>query len=325
MKIGEIYNLNSFERFCDSASQTGFKDSQAGVVLARNLTAIDPTLFEKKYPELALVNSGIEVSNIGGYASVIQSLRILDKGDFTLTKDKDGNKGKISLSAEDSTIKVFPHAAHSEWSDDEVKEADLQGINLPSQFVATHNRLYLRKLDEIGLVGLGAGAVSTGLLNSTAFAALPAGGTIETRTAQQAYDEIATLLNTQFNSVNNAPEYKANRVIMPTRVMNRLQSVILNTAASADTVLAALQKNYPSVMFLASFRGDTTGNGGNLATSATVCYSNNSEAMKLRVPVPLEIGEIIKPASFQFRVDSKFRIAGLDVLETTAGYRLTGL
>jgi len=322
MKIGKLYNLAAVEAFVQSGAQAGFQDSHAGVVLARNLTAVDPKLFEKKYPELALMAAGLDIDNSGGYARNIQSLRILDEGDFKVNGDYDDNKGKISLSAEDSTLKVFPYAGHSIWSDDEVKEAELQNINLPSQFLSTHNKLYQRKLDEIGLIGLPG---STGLLNSAAFSSDSAANTAANLTAVQLYQEIADLITTQHNAVNNTPEYMANRVIMPVRVMNVAKSKLIGNEDTVVNVLEALRRNFPNVEFLASFRGDTTANGGNLATSSTVAFSNNDEAMKLRVPVPLTVGEIIKPSSFEFRVDSKFRIAGLDVLEATAGFRLTGL
>jgi hypothetical protein len=73
MKLGQLYNLEAIEKFTNSGEQVGFTDSQAGVVLARNLTAIDPRIFEKKYPELALLNSGIEIDNTGGYARQMNS------------------------------------------------------------------------------------------------------------------------------------------------------------------------------------------------------------------------------------------------------------
>ena len=47
--------------------------------------------------------------------------------------------------------------------------------------------------------------------------------------------------------------------------------------------------------------------------------------MKMRIPVPLTVGEIVKMSSFDFRVDSKYRIAGLDILEDSGGRILTGL
>jgi hypothetical protein len=94
--------------------------------------------------------------------------------------------------------------------------------------------------------------------------------------------------------------------------MNLLQAKIMDTAAGNASVLKALQDNHPSVKFLATVR----------ATTDMVAFSTSREAMVMRVPVPLTIGEIVKISSFNFLVDSKYRVGGLDVLESTAGYIL---
>ena len=136
MKIGQLYDLDRFKAFADSSKAAGFKDSSTGVILARNLTAVNPKVFEKKYPELSFVNSGIMVDNTGGYSRRIQSLRVIEQGDFADSSDLNSGKGRISLSAEDSFIKVFPKEAHSLWTDDDVKEADLQNIHF---YKLSHN------------------------------------------------------------------------------------------------------------------------------------------------------------------------------------------
>jgi hypothetical protein len=318
MKIGTLYNLDSFKGFQDSIKTSGFADSFAGSVLARNLTAVDPKIFEKKFPELAFINSGIQADNSGGYAKRIQSLRIQALGGFRSAGDASDNKGKISLAGEDTFIKVTEREAESKWSDSEIKEAELQGINLPQRYVQYHNAIYLREVDEIGLTGGELG--NKGLLNYAGFTATPAGGAIETLTGIQMYDAVAGLIIDQRNVVNNTPEYSANRVVMPVDVMNKLSVTILNTAAGSSTVMKALQDNFPDVVFLASFRAASVG-----GASATVAYANSDEAMKMRIPLALTIGEIVKLGSFNFHVDSKYRIAGLDVLEDTAGRILTGL
>jgi hypothetical protein len=322
MKIGQIYNLDAFQEFLDSADAQGFKDSAAGVVLARNLTAVDPKIFEKKYPELMFVNSGISVDNSGGYVSRIQSLRLVDEGEFAVNGDKDGNKGKISLEGEDNFIAVKNLEAQSEWTETDIKTAQLQNVNLPSRFVQTHNKVYLRTIDKIGLVGHDGG---TGLLNNTDFTSGAAAGAIDTLTALEMYTEISDLITDQNDAVNNTPEYMVNSVVMPTRVFNRLKKTMLNTANGSSTVLKALQDNFPEVTFQSTHRADTTANGGDLATSATVAYNNSSEAMVMRIPVPLQVGKIVQISSFRHHVESLARVAGLDILETTAGRILTGL
>lgn len=321
MKIGNIYNLDSFKQFLDSHKRSGFTDSYAGIVLARNLTAVDPRLFEKKYPDLNFVNSGIEANNTGGYARRIQSLRLVEQGKFKTAGDQSDTKGKISLTAEDSFLKVIEREGQSKWTESEIKEADLQGINLVTRYVEAHNKIYMREIDQVGYIGLDG---QKGLLNHADIVSSAAGGTIETRNAQQMYDEIAGLITDQWNGVNNTPEYMANRVDMPVRVFNKLAETILNTAAGSSTVLKALKDNFPGVSFQGTFRADNSTDLG-LGASSTTAYNNNSEAMVMRIPVPLTVGEIIKIGSFDFQVDSKYRVAGFDLLETTAARRLTGL
>ena len=322
MKIGNLYDLDSFKRFTDSGNKPGFTDAYAGTVLARNLTAVDPQIFEKKYPELSFVNSGIVADNSGGYARVIQSLRKRETGGFSTAGDSSGNKGKISLAGEDSSIQVVEREAESDWSDSEIKEAELQNINLVSDYVTAHNRIYLREVDEIGYLGIPDKSASTGLLNYAGFVSGAAVGAIGTLSAQQMYDAFADLITAQHNAVNNTAEYMANRVDTPIYVLNFLAVTILNTAAGAASVLTALKANFPGVEIRGTFRADDAGGAG---VSHTVAYTNNSEAMKMRIPTPLTVGEIIKLGSFNFPVDSKYRIAGLDILEDTGGYILTGL
>lgn len=317
MKLGNLYNLASFQKFLDSGGSLGFQDSVSGVVLARNLTAVDPKIFEKKYPELTFLNSGIQADNTGGYARRIQSLRLVEQGSFADAGDQAANKGKISLTAEDNFLKVFVKEAFSKWTDDEIQEAALQNINLPSQYMAAHNKIYNQLVDSIGFLGHNG---QKGLLNST-FTSGAATAAIAVATAQQLYDDLAGLITAQWNSVYNTPEYMANRVVMPTDVYNKIAAMMLNTANGSSTVLKALTDNFPGVAFTASPKADNVDGGG----SVTCAYSNNEDAMKMRIPIPLTIGEIVKVSSFDFQVDSKFRIAGLDILESTAGYYLTGL
>lgn len=320
MKIGNLYNIESFKRFLDSGSQNGFKDAAAGVVLDRYLTQVDPKIFEKLYPELAFMNSGVTVDNTGGYSRRIQSLRLIDQGEFTTSGDSSSDKGKISLYGEDSYLKVLVREAFSSWNDDEINEADLANVNIVSRFIEAHNKIYQREIDEIGFIGIPDVTASKGLLNYASFTSGAAGGAITTLTAQEMYDEIADLIIAQWNAVNNTPGYMADRVIMPVSIMNTLQATIMNSASTPKSVFLALKENFPSIGWSSTFRAESVS-----ATTVTIAFSSSDEVMKMRIPVPLTVGEIVKMSSFDFRVDSKYRIAGLDILEDTGGRILTGL
>jgi len=287
------------------------------------LEAIDPTLFEKKYPELAFVNSGIVADNSGGFVEQIRSLRTRPTGQFRVTGDKSSGKGVIGMSAETSFIRVRQREAESHWSETQINQAQLEGRNLPSEYIKNHNAIYLREVDEIGFLGVSEYAASKGLLNYGGFTSSAATGAIATLTAQQAYDDFSDLVISQWNAVNNTPEYMANRIVMPIYVMNRLTVLNLNAANGSNiTVLRLLQANFPGIVFSATFRADNAGGAG---VSHTVAYNNNIEAMKMRIPEPLTLGEILKITSFNYHVQSRYRVAGLDVLEDTAGYIMTGL
>ena len=317
MKIGNLYNTASFESFSDSLGQSGFADAFNGTVLSRNLTVVNPKLLEKKYPELTFVNSGITAENTGGFAKRIQSLRLIELGEFKEAGNDSDNGGKISLSAEDSFLKVKERQAETSWTRSEIEEAKMQNINIPSQYISATNRIYLREVDLAGFVGIG---TQTGLLNDAAFTSTAASGLAGVITAQALYDEISALVNDQFDGVNNTPEYMANMVTMPTGVFNVAQHQMLNTAGGTTTVLAALRANLPGITFNSSQRANVVGGG-----SVTVAYSTNPDAMVFRLPVPLQIGEVVKTGSFSFKTDYMYRVAGLDVLEGTAGRLLTGL
>lgn len=318
-KLKNLINTAAFKAFLASGGAPGFTDSANGVVLARHLTQVDPKVFEKLYPDLAFMNAGVDMDNTGGYAAKIQSLRLLDEGGFKDAKDRSSNKGKISLTGEDSTILVTERDANSKWSDTDIKQAELANINLPSRYIQTHDKIYRRELDEYGLVGNDAKGIK-GVLNYAGYTTDTAAGRIETLAAQDMYDEIEGIITAQRNAVNNTVGYMGNVFITQTRVINKLNATMLNTASGVGTVLNALKINFPDVMFLGTSRGDSATN-----TGRSTIFANSNEALKMRIPLPLTIGTIEKEGSFNFTVDSKYRIAGVDFLEDTAGQTLIGL
>ncbi|AUR84236.1 major capsid protein [Vibrio phage 1.052.A._10N.286.46.C3] len=320
MKIGDVYNLKAFQAFKDSGA--AFKDSGfAGTVLARNLEAIDPTIFKKQFPELALIGSGIVVDNTGGYAEKIRSRRTRPVGTFRNAGDASDNKGKITIAGETQFINVIEREAESDWTDTQIKQAELEGINLPQEFIAAHNDIYMREIDEAGLVGING---NKGLFNYPGFASSAAAGDAASLTPAQLYEAIAELITDQATAVNNTVNYKAGLVLLPVSVMNIANKKILDSSGGygIGSVMKALRENFPEIDFKDSFRGN---NGFDGTVSSTVAISTSRESMLMRIPETLRIGEIVKLGSFHFHTDSKYRVAGIDVLEDSAGRILTGL
>jgi hypothetical protein len=315
MKLGQLYDLKKISAIQNAAPQRpagNFLDADPGLLIASSLRYIDPKIFEKKYPELAFVNSGIEVDNSGGYAEFIMSRRKDIAGGFRNALDDSNNKGKISLKSDNSQIRVIERSAFSEWSDTQIKQAQIEGINLPSDHIVAHNQVYLKEVDEFGYIG-NTEAKTQGLLNYSDFATSTETTAPEAMTGEQLYNMFAELITAQWTSVNNIPEYRANRVDMPISVANMLRSKYYILDNVRVNVLKALQNDFPEVTFSATFRAENI--AGNRVIAA---YTNNSQAIIFRIPVPLTISDI-DVRKFMYSFDSKYRMAGLDVLVNEAG------
>lgn len=318
----KLFNVQSFEDKAAYAKRN-FTDA-GGIILARNLEHLSTEIFTQEYPELTFLLQGIAVNNEGGYADTIKKLKLAPAGGFREMGTNTNTTGKITLEGEDDNIPVFSKDAESDWSELELKKAELQNVNLPSRFMEAHVELYNRDIDSIGYVGQvrSNGTFKTrGLLNYTGWDTDTAAVTAAAATGQELYDELAGLINRQWANVFNVEAYKADKMTMPWSVYNIATSKILNTAAGSSSVLRALQDNFPTISFGTTYKAEA---GQAAVASVTVAFSSNRRAMQFRLPVPLEISSIDQ-RGFKYYMESYFSIAGLDVIEDGAAATLTGL
>lgn len=315
-----IYNLKSFEDAAAYAAKN-FTDA-SGIVLARNLQYLSAEIFTQEYPDLVLLNQGITVNNEGGYATSVQKLKLGISGDFREAGTNTDTNGKITLIGEDDSIPTFFLDAHSEWSDIELKQAELANISLPARMLEAHNQRYNEKIDEIGFIGqvrTNGTQKTTGLLNYAGWDSDNAAGTAAALTGLELYQEIADLITRQWANVYNTTSFMADRVLMPDTVYNIAAAKILNSNGSEMTVLAALRANFPGVTFGLTTKSRSVG-----GSSVTIAFSSNRRGIQLRLPVPLNISDIHQRGS-KYYVESYFGIAGLDVIEDGAAAVLRGL
>jgi hypothetical protein len=309
-KYSNLFNLDSIEKFLGSGNQRGFTDAASGIVLGRMLTHVDPEIFTLKYPDLAFMNAGFTVDNSGGYVQKIQSLQNTAAGSFAKQRDRSDGKGKITLEGRDSTIDVFPWSAESQWDDDEIHEAELQGVNLPQKLIEAHNEIYQQTIDKM-IADVALDHATWGTFNSTT--------NYSSKTGNDLYDVFANTLATQHAQVNNIGSYMANVIITSPYVVNKMQKERLTE--TGETVLTALLKNYPSLNLrvLASHHAAGIGTGNK---DVALFVSTSPQVAKIRIPLPLTIGEVVKPTPFTYLVESKFRIGGFDLLQQKGGFIL---
>ena len=316
----KLYDVKSFE---DKAAYAKKRFTDAGgIILARNLEHLSTEIFTQEYPELTFLMQGITVNNEGGYSDSIKKLKLAISGEFRESGTNTNTAGKITLTGEDDSIPVFSLEAESDWSEIELKKAELQNVNLPGRFLEAHAEVYNRKIDTIGYIGqvrTDGTQKTRGLLNYTGWDTDSSAVTAVAATGVELYQEIADLINRQWSNVFNVAAYKATHVVMPTSVYNVAQSKFLNTAGTELSVLRALQMNFPTITFGVTDKAEDVG-----GTSVTVALSQNRRGMQFRLPVPLNVSSIDQ-RGFKYYVESYFAIAGLDVIEDGAAATLTGL
>ena len=320
-RVKSLYGVQSFDD-ATAYAKKHFTDA-GGIILARNLEHVSAEIFTQEFAGLTFLQQGIAVNNEGGYATSIRKLKLRTEGGFRESGSNTNTTGKITLSGEDDSIPVFTMEGESDWSEIELKQAELENINLPSRFFEGHTELYNRKIDDLGFLGqvrsTDGSQKTTGLLNYAGFASDSAATTAALATGQDLYDEIADIIIAQWAGVLNVDTYKADRVVMPASVYNICSTKILNSAGSEMSVLRALQSNFPTVTFGLTTKSEDVG-----GDSVTVAFSSNRRALQFRLPVPLNVSSVDQ-RGFKYYVESYFGVAGLDVIEDDAAQILTGL
>lgn len=313
-KLGQIYNLDSFD-----SAKNYFKslDSNAGVVLARSLEHISSEVFEQRIAGLSFLNqSGIVINNEGGYAKAITKLKSNIQGDFKDSGDNTNGKGKISIGLEDDTMPVFMKEAFSEWSETELNRAALENRNLVAEYLKGHDQKYKEQIDRIGYLGIE--GKSKGLLNNTLFASGGATDVFSALTAQEMFDEVATLVQDQRTAVLNDEMFSADKVAVHQDTYNILSKTFVNTAGSLTTVREALERTL-NITFVITSKCDIAG------VKRIVAYSSQRQNIQMRIPVALKISNQYQIGGFRYGVESMFSIAGTDLLEASGGKILTGV
>lgn len=292
---------------------TIFKDSTyAGVVLQQNLQAINPYIFTRRHPENTFLNiPNLVADSTGGAADIITSLRIAETGDFVDNTTVGDNDGNIDIFGESSTIKVYERTAYGSWTKGQLEKAALQRIDIPTRIVEAASKRYLRNLNDLCYIG-NVGTGTFGALNYPGYVTNNITWTGVTNAEK--YQIISTLITDQWSSVANTPEYMATEVHMPTSIYNEIAKELVDPVLG-ETILYRLEKNFPGVRFIPTYKAENVS-----GKKVIVAFNPGMDCMAVRIPTPLETGEIIKDgSSFRWRMDFRYRTAGVDFLEDSAG------
>ncbi len=310
--LGQFYNMDSFE---DAKKYFQSLDSNGGIVLGRNLEHISPTIFEQKVAGVTFLEQGITVNNEGGYADAITKLKVNAQGEFKLAGQNTNSNGKISIGMESDTIPVFSYEGNSDWSEMDIKKAELQNINLIQRFVGAHDIIYKQTIDTIGY--LGQAGKTEGLLNFSDFSSDSAAKTFATSTGQEMYDELRELIQSQRSSVLLDAVFSCDRLVMHPDTFQQINGTFINTAGGLSTVKEAIERTQ-NVTIGVTPKAEIGG------VKRVVAYSSSEQAMQMRIPVQLSLSNTDQ-RGFRYYIESMFAVAGLDLIEGDSGAILTGV
>jgi hypothetical protein len=315
-KLGQIYDLQSFDGAKKYFEGQGTNDSSGGMILARNLEHVSSQVFEQRVAGLSfLTNSGITVNNEGGYADFITKLKVRPEGDFKLAGASTNGNGKISIGGESDSIKVFYKEANSDWSETDLQKASLQNINLVARFLQAHDTKYKENIDTIGY--LGQDGKTKGLLNNTGFASDSAAKTFASSTALEMYNEVKDLVLAQRSAVLNDEMFSCNKLAVHPETYNLLNGTFMDSSAGLTTVREAIERTL-GVAFVLTSKAKISN------VNRIVAYTDSNLAMQMRIPVPLKMSNTYT-MGFKYYIESMFGIAGFDLIEDLSGSILTGV
>lgn len=323
--LPKIYGLNSFQDMNTVADgivkERKFMDTFGGIVNVQRLTHISTEIFTQAYAGLTFLENGITINNEGGYAKNITRIKEDILGDFRLAGDNTNTNGKITLTGSDESIKVFDYDAESDYSDTELQQALLEGINLPSRLMSAHTKRWNQKLDQIGYIGMvdAQGNLKGAGLLTADWETSDAADTAANLDAAALYEELSGLIVAQDVKAMGNAEYMTSNVVMPYTVAQAASSKTFINQGLMGTVLTHLKANFPNVTFRSTAKAEDIA-----GSSRTIAFSNDRSAIQFRVPTPLKISNTHQ-RGWKFYFESMGRVAGVDVIEEDSATVLKGL
>lgn len=282
----------------------GFVQSQTAHVEAGVYAARFPSI---RYPGLIPVdNSAPEwIKTVDYY-----SMDIAGKAGWTADRAKDLNMVGTNLGKASS--QVFMADIGYDYGLEEVNQASMLGMNLPSEKAAAARLIYERTVDNIAFTG-DVEKGWKGLYNSAAVVAdsAPTGGWA-TATEDQILGDINAVLSGVFSATNEIAI--ADTLILPSLKYQLIASMRLGD--TGVTVLEFIQRanSYTAEtgqqLNIRSSRGLNTAGAG--STARMVAYRNSPEVLKLHIPMrhrflPVQV------AGLTYQVPGIFRLGGLDI------------
>ncbi len=298
-------------RFDDQTS-LGFVEAQT--------EKIETQVFEKKYPEITYARD-IPVDTSGNkWISAVSFYSQDTIGQAALINGKSDDVPMATLTREKHTVGISMAGIGYEFSDEEVGQAQMMGMDLSADGAMAARRAYERFIDDLAYTGHPDVADGKGLYNLdgvTSTAAASAWGDAGT-TAESILDDVNGLLTRIYEATKGME--RANVLHLPQASIALLASARLSDHTDT-TILEYLRRTN----ILTATTGEPLDiRGDHRLADKAVAYRKDPDVLRLHLPMPLEF-KAPQAKGLGYVVHGRFRVSGLEVRTPAAIQELTGL
>jgi len=293
--MGVLYDFDGVKTF--------IQDSVDGLVAQGQLVKSSKQIFEEKFKDLTLWETGLIVNNEGGFARAIERLKVTPKGSFRSAMGRHDTNGIISLDGQSELIKIDVRDAESSYS---IYDEKATQVNLLTGLMKAHNEVFVDDLDKIGYLGddiLG----NKGLLNIDYSSSFAGGKTWEAMTDKELTDALRELYITQTVAVGVKSLY-ATHIIVPVGVYLKIS--VNDYKDGVDLTIRRKMERDLGVKFVPTYRAVGVKDFG---CDVAVAMSNDQYAQQFRLPQPLKFTPLFRE-NYKRRVTSYYGVGGVDFI-----------
>ena len=293
LDMNSIVELNKFDAKLHDGINTN------GAISGEALKVMAGEVFEYFPDDVTWQDIGFTISNVGGYANFVTSIKRATYGGYEKQGNKSKTKGIIGVIGNQTSIPIFGYDAISTFTEVDIKQAQLEKRNIRTELYQAHGEAYFAKIDEMVYDSIG----------TLGFEEVPSGGDWDTKTDDEISNELRNFIIGQISDVNNIQ--RGDTLILP---KSKYLRIVFSDykSFSERSILEKVRDSLRSIGI--TFKAV----GTNKLTKDAVFLNTSRANALLRIPLPLRFSREHQQG-FQYSFMGMFRVGGLDISSPKIG------
>lgn len=299
LDINSIIELNKFDRKLHDGVQSN------GAISPQTLSVMAGEVFEYMPDDVTWQDMGLTISNVGGYANFITSIKRATYGGYEKQGNKTKTKGIIGVTGNAEAIQVQGYDAISTYTEVDLQQAKLEKRNIRTELYMAHGEAYFTKIDDMVYNSL----------STLGFDGDTSAGDWDTKTDDEIANELRNFVIKQITATNRMQ--RGDTLILPKDKYLRIAFSDYKSF-SERTILEKLADSLKTQGIMLKVIGSDK------LTKNAYFINTNRNNMLLRIPLPLRFSAT-HTQGFEYSFMGMFRVGGLDISNTKIGRVLEGI